>query len=174
MTKWLAPFFPCRYFTCPRLLIPSFPLLSVLPHPSPTPLPPNPLPPTPLPPTPTSTHSHFSSLLFLPPPPRSLLEFVASIPDLGSNVWQGGIAQFSGTKFSLAHIAPATRDLVGGFAVALLAGGKTYLPNIHSRAKLGDVRGITVLRRYGVTVLWCYVVGRERREQRQRRREIQL
>ena len=152
MTKCLAPFFPCRYFTCPRLsdsLLPppvrSSPLLF---HPLP--------------------------LLFLPPPPRSLLEFVASIPDLGNNVFQGGIAQFSGTKFSLAHIAPATRDLVGGFAVALLAGGKTYLPNIHSRAKLGDVRGITVLRRYGVTVLWCYVVGRERREQRQRRREIQL
>ena len=49
-----------------------------------------------------------------------------------------------------------------------MAGGKTYLPNIHSRAKLGDVRGITVLRRYGVTVLWCYVVGRERRESRDR------
>ena len=68
-------------------------------------------------------------------------------------MWQGGIAQFSGTKFSLAHIAPATRDLVGGFAVALLAGGKTYLPNIHSRAKLGDVRGITVLCCYGVMLL---------------------
>ena len=116
----------------------------------------------------SSTHSHFSSSR---PHPGRFSNLLRAFLTSEATYGKAALRSSPGPSFHWPTSLLPHATWSGGSRWRCWPGGRrTSLTFIRARSSAMYV----VLRRYGVTVLWCYVVGRERREQRQRRREIQL